>query len=448
MKLKKLIIILSILATIALCILLVLLNYQKKNKNNENMLAAESIETPVVIKEQIQEVNVRNDFYVVQNCISKFYTYYSDIFKDPLEGYIIKPETIDNTKIQKDRIDKVYKLLDDKYLEYKGITLDNLSNKLSKIGDITININKMYVIEKESGISIYFVYGNKKDTLEQKITDFSAMVKIDMKNRTYKILLDDYVKNNYENIEIGQHIEITEDEIKNEIYNTFTYQYITDEEYINDLFLNFKNNLRVSKEQTYDLLDDEYKKQCFSNIEEYLSYINENYYKILTAKLDTYSKENNKEYTQYTFKDTKENYYIFKEIAPFKYTVMLDNYSIPGEDFQEEYNMLSKDKKVILNIKRFFMGIDNKNYGYSYSVLSENFRNNKFASKEDFINYAKQNFFDENEIKYISFKEENGIFIYEIILTDATGKNSEERTFNMIMKLNSETNFEMSFSKK
>ena len=127
---------------------------------------------------------------------------------------------------------------------------------------------------------------------------------------------------------------------------------------------------------------------------------------------------------------------------------MLDNYSIPGEDFQEEYNMLSKDKKVILNIKRFFMGIDNKNYGYSYSVLSENFRNNKFASKEDFINYAKQNFFDENEIKYISFKEENGIFIYEIILTDATGKNSEERTFNMIMKLNSETNFEMSFSKK
>ena len=161
--------------------------------------------------------------------------------------------------------------------------------------------------------------------------------------------------------------------------------------------------------------------------------------------MDTYNKDKNSDYTQYLFKDTKGNYYIFKETSPFKYTVQLDNYTIPTEDFTETYNSSSDVEQVILNIKKFFMGIDDKNYGYSYSVLSESFKKNKYPTKNDFINYAKQNFFEENEIQYVSYEKENGLYIYKIKISDATGTSSEVRKFNMIIKLNSGTDFEMSF---
>ena len=445
MKIKKVIIILTILAVILMCILLLLSNYLKQQENTEKFSAAESTEIPEEINEVIQEVNIRNNFYAVKNCISKFYTYYSEIFKDPTDGYLIKPDSIDTDAINKERIEKVYKLLDEQYLNFKGITLENLSSKLSKIGDITITINKMYVIEKEEGISVYFAYGNKKDSLDSKTTDFSIMVKMDMKNRTYKILLDDYLEANYAKIEIGQEIEVLETEIKNETYNAFTFQNITDEEYVNDLFTHYKNNLRASKDKTYDMLTEDYKNKAFENKEEYLSYINENYSKIVTARLDSYNKDKNSEYTQYIFKDLNGNYYIFNETGPFKYTVMLDNYTIPTEDFIKEYTQNIDIKKVILNIKRFFMSIDDKNYGYSYSVLSDGFKSNKFSSKESFIDYAKQNFFEKNEIEYVSYEKENGVYIYKIKLTDSTGNSEEVKEFNIIVKLNNEANFEMSF---
>jgi len=111
----------------------------------------------------------------------------------------------------------------------------------------------------------------------------------------------------------------------------------------------------------------------------------------------------------------------------------------------EKYNMTSEEKKVILNIKKFFMGIDNENYGYSYSVLSEAFKNNNYPTKNDFINYAKANFFKQNEVEYVSYKKQNDLYIYEIKLKDATGNNKEEKMFNIILKLNSGTDFEMSF---
>lgn len=442
MKIKKLIIILVIVAVILGGILLVMLNYQKQGGKN---LAAESTEIPAQINNTIQEVDVRNNFYVVKTCIGKFYAYYSDIFKDPMEDYLIKPDNIDSEKIQKNRAEKVYQMIDDEYLNFKGITQENIADKLPKINELTINIEKMYVIEKEDAISLYFAYGKTIDSSDLRVDDFSIMVKMDMKNRTFKILLKDYLENFYKDIHVGQSIEINEKELKKETYNTFTFRNITDEEYVNDLFTHYQNILKTSKENTYNILDEEYKKQNFTNLEDYLTYINLNYSKITMSKLDLYSKKNYSDYTQYIFKDIDEEYYIFEETAPFQYKVMLDNYSIPTEDFTEQYGQSSEAEKVVLNIKRFFMGIDDKNYGYSYSVLSESFKNNKYPTKNEFINYVKQNFFEENEIEYITYEKENGVYIYKIKIKDATGKSTEEKALNIILRLKDGTDFEMSF---
>lgn len=447
MNLKRMIIILSILTLLLIFILIFWLNYQAKLVKEDLETFPEVSDMQIDIAKTLQPVKNRNNFYTIKTCIGKFYTYYSDIFKNVTDGYLIEPEpgSINEEKIKNDRANKVYKLLDEEYISYKGITVDNLGMKLPEVGDITININNMYFIEKEDAIAIYVAYGNKEDSLTSELTDFSIMLKVDMANKTYKVLLEDYIDTYYKDLKIGNTIEIKDEEIKNDTYNIFSLRTVTDQEYVNDLFKNYKDNLKASKEQAYNLLDEEYKDKCFDNKEDYLSYVSTNYSRIVTAKLDTYNKEEKGEHIQYLFKDINENYYVFKETAPFQYTVMLDNYTIPTDDFIKEYNSSTEVEKVILNIKRFFMGIDDKNYGYSYSVLSEAFRNNKYQTKADFVNYAKQNFFEENEIEYTSYEKENGLYIYKIKIKDATGKSSEVREFNMILKLNSGTDFEMSF---
>lgn len=442
MRLKKLIKILAVFALIIGATLVILLNNQTDTPG-ETPSGNEGINTSGKVDSSLQQVTDRNEFYAVKSCIEKFYSYYSDVFKNPTDGYLLEPETIDTEKIQKNRIEKVFKILDEEYLMFKSLTVENFTNTLPAIDDVTINIEKINVTKQTSDISVYFIYG--KRIIDSTASDFSTIVKLDAKNKTFKILLDDYLENNYKDITLGQKINIQVNEIENEIYNIFAYENIDDQDYINDIFSHYKNILKTNKEQSYNLINETYKTLRFENLENYISYINENYSNVANAKMQTFSKVKSDNYTQYFVKDNQGNYYIFNETAPFEYTVMLDNYTVPTEQFKEEYNRSSNTEKVVLNIKRFFMGIDNQNYGYSYSVLSEGFKSNKYPTQNDFINYAKQNFFKNNKIEYVSYEKENNLYIYKIKVIDATGNSSEEKSFNIIMKLNSGTNFEMSF---
>ena len=55
-------------------------------------------------------------------------------------------------------------------------------------------------------------------------------------------------------------------------------------------------------------------------------------------------------------------------------------------------------------------------------------------------------FFTYNNVEYVKCDEVgNNTYAYEIKLTDLTGNNQEEKTITIIMKLNDEDNFEMSF---
>lgn len=443
MKKEKIILLIIALLIILMICIVGLILVLKKPEENSRIATEEIIDRPE-IDSKLKRVTNRNNFYIVQSCVEKFYTYYSDIFDEKYEGYLINNEQ-DKAEIKAERVEKVYKMLDEEYIQHEGITLQNLESKLSKTENTSILIRDMYCTEKNERISAYFVYGTKNGTTSSKAIDFSIMIKVDLRNRTFKLLMGEQVENYYKTLENGQEIEIKEEEINDDKYNTFSYEYIAEAEYINDLFMHYKKSLRFNKEQTYNLLDDNYKNICFQNLEEYLTFIDSNYSKIASAKIEEYNKENKGSYTEYLFKDKKGNYYIFREIAPFKYTVMLDNYTISTTDFEKEYSSLMDKEKLVMNIQKFFKGINDKNYGYSYSVLSEAFKNNKYPTKNDFINYAKQNFFDENEIEYESYEKENGVYIYKIKIKDATGKNTAEKKFNIIIKLNNGTNFEMSF---
>lgn len=444
MKLKKIIIILIIVAVILLGVIILL----KKEKNiSEEKFNPAIEEITVPINETLQIEESRNNFYTVQNCINTFYTYYERMYI--VEDFYLTTGEDEEKNLEEIRVDsakRVYNLLDEEYLEYKGITQENIAEKLFRTDKWSISIRDMYVIQKSKNIYAYFIYGVISDGEALQTDNFSIMLKLDAHNRTYKVLLQDYLEENYNNITLGKTLEINfPTEIEKNDYNTYKYQIMLDKKYASDLFINYKRNVMYYQEYAYEQIDEKYKNIRFVDVNEYLTHIEENYEQIRGVSLESYNITKKDSYTQYLFKDNSGNYYIFNETAPFQYTVILDTYTLPTEEFIETYNNSTDAQKVVLNIKKFFMGIDDKNYGYSYSLLADSFKSNKYPTKNDFVNFAKQNFFEENEIEYVRYEVQNGVYIYNINITDATGNSQEQKALNIIVKLNDGTDFEMSF---
>lgn len=442
---KKILKLISILIIVMMIIIIALSILIKKIESKKEIIEIEEYDELAKRNEKLHIETNCNRFYVVKNCVEQFYEYYQYLYPENIREKS-KDEEIDLDSVKKWYGEKVYAILDKEYINYKNITLDNISNKLGKIGNTKVIVDKIYTKDLENSSYICFVEGRIKEE-KSSIKNLKMVVRLSGTN-TFKIFLEDYLNDkNYE--DFSKDIDTTElcrYEIIDEKYNTYKSKAITPNEYVNDLFAHYKSSVINDKEYTYEqLIDKNYRNIRFTNIEEYIEYVNSKYSKIVTTGLNSYKLNTINGSNQYLCKDNNDNYYIFKDTAPFQYTVMLDNYTIPTEEFKEEYNNSSETEKVILNIKRFFMGIDDKNYGYSYSVLSESFKNNKYPTKNDFVNYAKQNFFEENKIEYISYEKENGLYIYKIKLTDATGKRTDEKEFNIILKINSGTDFEMSF---
>ena len=89
MKLKKVIIILSVITLILVSILIIVLKIQE-NKT-ENIVDFPDIPNfEIDYSETLQRVQIRNNFYTIKNCIEKFYLYYSELFKNPEEGYALQ----------------------------------------------------------------------------------------------------------------------------------------------------------------------------------------------------------------------------------------------------------------------------------------------------------------------------------------------------------------------
>lgn len=361
----------------------------------------------------------------------------------------------------------IYSLIDIQYAKENNINIENFISELS-LNQNTENqfkVKEIHVMQ-DLDYPTYFIKINNKKDIKQKMYYIMYM---DNERGTFAI--EPISEENYNSYVKGDILwEIKENKIERNDYNKILRRGLSDDEIAKKYFDDYIENALYSIEEAYNSIDEEYRKIRFGNIEEYKKYLHikhdqlismgetnikirdnfkteDEYHKYLNSLKGLYEYKiiRGTDNTKYICIDEYKNYYIFNSTTAFQYTVMLDNYTIPTEDFTETYNSSSEPEKVVLNIKRFFMGIDDKNYGYSYSVLSEAFKNNNYPTKNDFINYVKQNFFEENEIEYIKYEKENGLYIYKIKIKDATGKSAGEKELNMILKLKSGTDFEMSF---
>lgn len=393
-------------------------------------------------------VNVEDDsiFFSVFNSVERYIyiTQYSILDLDEnqydKEGNYVD---FDVTKLylldiknENDRLQALYDLFDRNYINSNKISLNNIKQYVS---DIDLNTELI-------PISMKVKYGDNVNTFvlkaylkSDKLVQKNFIVRVNNKNETFSIEF----KNDDLNTEENQL------DIEKNNFNSFEIENITEEESILKYLEYFKKiTLKYPQVAYENYFDEEYREKRFGNLENYKKYINDNleelqYVQIVKYFSDTTTDNN----LYYVGIDQYENIYTFTISASMQYKLKLDNYTIPTDTFKEEYKVANSEKKVQMNIDKFIQMINRHDYKTSYNCLVDSFKSNYFKIQEEFENYIKNNFFAHNELKFKNIEEkENNIYACTIQLTDLTGENSEIKEITIIMKLNDNLDFEMSFS--
>lgn len=446
---KKLLVIILIMVIIIIIITTILLIYINRGKIFYGVDVVED-DTPYIANEKVIRVNSRNDFATVKTCIDKFYIYYTGMFSNGNDIYIIDEEAEASIKEkQKESENALYNILSEEYIQEKQITLENIKSKFKELNEVVIDINDMYVSEKSQNLAIYMAEGAMREKKSGKISNFKIILKLDKLNRTFAVLPQDYVEQNYSNIAIGENININMpksiEENKNNIYSFVN---VTEEDYVNDLINKLTEELLYNPKLVYEYLDEEYKKNKATDVVEFTNYINKNIKRFVTTKIEKYQKTEQDDYIQYVCKDTEGRYYIFKETAPMKYTVILDTYTIEIPEFTKKYNESDPRAKVILNINKFMQSINDKDYKYAYNILADSFKQENFKTLAEFENYIKTNWFENNEFEYEKFGDEaNTYYTYQVKITDKSEKDDKKITKTFIVLLEDGIDFKLSFNK-
>lgn len=390
----------------------------------------------------LQYVTVRNDYYAVQTCVKKFYSYYTAIFDNGNDIDIDEDVEMLNNE------EALYNMLDKEYIDYKNITQNNVSEKIDKINDSVVNINQMYVSKKNINVSVYVVQGKLREVKSGNISDFNLIIKMDALNKTFSVYLEDYINENYKNLEIGNEInmEVAENIVKNDT-NIYDYSIIDDQTYVTDLLEKYKEEIIFDRESAYNHLDEEYKQKRFKDFNDFQEFAKDNVKKNINIKIAKYKETKYDNYVEYVCLDQNGNYYIFNETSTMNYGLILDTYTVNLPDFIEKYNQGNEQVKVGMNIEKVIDSINTKDYKYAYNRLNETFKNNYFNTQEDFEKYIKNNFFNYNnfEFKNITQKGSN-LYTCDLNVTDLTEENTATKNITIIMQLKDNLDFEMSFS--
>ena len=314
----------------------------------------------------------------------------------------------------------------------------------------------------------YYAYGILIQNKEKQNQYFTIYVD----QSTMSFSLEPITQPRYEELIEGEKTN-QEKSIERTNYNEFVQINLSQEEiarkYLEDYTYYALNDVQTS----YKKIDKEYSKAKYGTLEKYEQYIKLkqpqlealDYHSIKTINdfkteeeyneyINNLTRNGMKQYlisekgdsTQCICIDSYDNYYIFNITSPMQYTVILDTYTIDLPEFTEQYNNSTNEKKVQLNISKFFAAINNSDYEYAYSKLDETYKQNNFATLESFENYIKQNFFEQNKVSVGNAQKQNDIYLYDATIEDASGKSSKRITKTFVMQLKEGTDFVMSFS--
>ena len=311
-------------------------------------------------------------------------------------------------------------------------------------GGYSLNINNMYVADISVSMKIYLVYGSIVNTQEE----VKLMVVLDNNNSTYDIYPQKYVQQNQlENLRSGDTINFSKDSVDKNDFNTFKYKNTDSQTVAMDYFNNYKNLLSNNAEALYNVLDKEYREKRFGSLQDFQEYLNSNREELEGANVSSYLVNNYDNYTEYVCKDQYENLYIFRATAVMKYSLLLDTYTITTDEFKQQYQNSSNENKVKLNVDKWFDMINNRDYKNAFNYLDETFRTNNLKNDPNtFEAYMRDQYPLHYQVLYGEITERNGTYVQSVKLKDITGEDSTEYMLDIIMQLQDDMNFVMSFT--
>ena len=311
-------------------------------------------------------------------------------------------------------------------------------------GGYSLNINNMYVADISASMKIYLVYGSIVNTQEE----VKLMVVLDNNNSTYEIYPQKYVQQNQlENLRSGDTINFSKDSVEKNDFNTFKYKNTDSQTVAMDYFNNYKKLLSNNAEALYNVLDEEYREKRFGSLEDFQQYLNSNREELEGANVSSYLVNNYENYTEYVCKDQYENLYIFRATAVMKYSLLLDTYTITTDEFKQQYQNSSNENKVKLNVDKWFDMINNRDYKNAFNYLDETFRTNNLKNDPNtFEAYMRDQYPLHYQVLYGEITERNGTYVQSVKLKDITGEDSTEYMLDIIMQLQDDMNFVMSFT--
>lgn len=434
-NIQKIIIAIFIFIIIIIALILIIL----KLNNNNNTEINKEITTPEgeVIDynaEKLKTVTEKIDYYTVKSCVNSYIT----ALNENSSTYIIGGEL--EKSLQKENI---YYMLSEEYINKNKITKDNVLSKVKIFNDSYYFIPvEMKVLEREN-VNKFVAYGIIKTIDDQYIEDMYIIVTLDQKNKTFSIEPVDSKVDNIDNIKIVNENEL----IENNSYNGYRNQVITYEYLSTEYFNTYKILMLTRPDIAYDLLESNYREKRFGSLQNFENYVENNKDEISNIKIKQYLVNNYEDYVEYVAKDQNGNLYIFNDYYDKEnLEIKLDTYTITTENFASTYEQAEDTEKVQMNIDKFFQMINRQDYKTSYNCIAESFKNNYFATEEEFIQFAKERFFLYNKIEFKNCnKRGSNLYVFDVELTDISGENSEAKKVSIIMQLNDNMDFEMSF---
>lgn len=418
-----------IMLTIMVAILIVSIVFMKKDalKKQENLATSEKeVETPLEQKEGISRV----EYHTINKVI--------DIYLQNLNkrNYI----DVRGTQLVSDNEIKqnILNLLSENYVEKNNINAENLEKhiKLNEEPLLFVPI-KMKGTPTEN-VKTYTVQGFTIDYNYKLKDDLNIIVNLDYQNRTFSIepTLDDY-----------DEIKVTENitSIKEKANNKYNSTGVNTENITRDYIDRLKRIALTRPELLYDYLDEEYRNKRFNNVENFKKYIEKNYEEIRNININGCLVNTYEGYSQYVGKDKYNNIYFFNEKDPLNYKIQLDTYTINSKEFKKKYNESNNEYKVKLNVDKWIKMLNNRDYENAYKYLDKKFREEKFGTEEDFEKYMREKFPLHYKLSVGATEEVNGIYKQRIKLKDITGESNEEIENTIIMQLQDDYQFVMSF---
>ena len=449
-KTKKIIIFFILITIIIIAICVIFLN-NNRNKSNDVKVDDygnydESNIEPI-INVGVEVVTNHSKFFAIADAIQKYYDFCSmnaeelNVDENPYDVAMAEVMGINNLNSKGKAI---YSLLDVQYLKEKGITEENILNKVNsnsqsvqfyplKMKYLDGTVNQRFAVVGRIRLS--------EDKTQSKIVSFIVTVGKDISTFMIKPLSAEY--SDIENIVLDDYDE----KIEKNNYNVLSYTTYKADKIAQKYFDYYKEIVHYDKKEIYSLMTEDYRNKRFGNEEIFEKYINNIEKNDETISAQEYLENDYDDYKEYICKDQYGNLYIFKEYAPMDITIELDTYTLDNETFDKKYKGSDTQYKVMMNIDKVRQMMNARDYRTMFNYLDETFRTTYFENNiEKFENYMRYYFPSHYTFEFGDYSEDAGISIQEVTMKDMSENSNGDIGERFYMQLNDGTDFVMSFN--